>query len=185
MPDENHLTIGALARLAGVGREALRYYERIGLLTTPGRPKGAYRRYGDGDVARLRFIRRAAELGFTLAETKELLALRAREGAPCASVRAKASEKLDAIERKLAELTELRDAVAALVHACRGDRAIEHCTILAALGDEEGISSHQKKDQSRNRTKESTAWPQPRRRPTAATHASRAPKRASAASRTA
>lgn len=146
MATDETMGIGRLARASGVGVETLRYYERIGLLVQPGRRKGAYRRYGPDAVARLRFIRRAALLGFSLAETRELLALRAREGAPCAAVRAKASAKLALVEQKLAELTELRDAVAALVRACRGDKAVEHCTILAALGGEaesekEGASS--------------------------------------------
>lgn len=133
MATHESMGLGRLAQASGVPAETLRYYERIGLLATPGRRKGAYRRYGADAVARLRFIRRAAELGFSLAETRELLALRAREGVPCAGVRAKAAEKLHLIEQKLAELTELRDAVATLVRACSGDKAVEHCSILAAL----------------------------------------------------
>jgi MerR family copper efflux transcriptional regulator len=181
MADENDLTIGSLARSAGVGRETVRYYERIGLLATPGRRKGAYRRYTPGDVARLRFIRRAGELGFTLAETSELLALRAREGSPCASVRAKAKAKLTAIEQKLVELTELRDAVAALVRACRGDRAVEHCSILAALGDEEDPARTKKS--RKQSTKEDPSW-QEQRRHRAVGLVSPAPRRARGASKT-
>jgi hypothetical protein len=76
-------------------------------------------------------------VGFSLAETCELLALRARKGAPCAAVREKAEQKLAIIEQKLAELAELRDAVRALIGACHGNRAVEHCTILAALSGED------------------------------------------------
>jgi MerR family transcriptional regulator, copper efflux regulator len=174
--EETTMGIGALSRASGVGIETLRYYERIGLLTQPGRKKGAYRRYGPDAITRLRFIRRAAVLGFSLAETRELLALRAREGAPCTTVREKASQKLAVIEQKLAELTDLRDAVATLVRACRGDKAVEHCTILAALGGD-GAIQHRKGR---------SPWPQQRPPPprtAAAAHASRASKRASGASK--
>lgn len=138
MSDET-FTIGTLAKRAGVNVQTIRYYERIGVLPKPGRAKGGYRRYGDDAVARLRFIRRAARLGFTLTETKELLALRARNGAPCGAVLARAEEKLATIERKLAELIELRDAVARLVRvrSCSGN-TVEDCSILAALGKAEG-----------------------------------------------
>lgn len=181
MAREDELTIGGLARLAGVGRETLRYYERIGLLPAPGRRKGGYRRYGAAEVARLRFIRRAVDLGFTLAETGELLALRAREGAPCAGVRSKAHAKLEAVEQKLLELTELRDAIAALVRACRGDRAVEHCTILAALG--EGGSFE---DPSSKKKEKRTPWSTPsKRRAEAPAPVSRASRPASAASKSA
>ena len=176
MPAVETMGIGQLARAAGVGVETLRYYERIGLLAQPGRSKGAYRRYDADAISRLGFIRRATELGFSLAETRDLLALRAREGAPCASVRAKASAKLALVEQKLAELTLLRDAIATLVTACAGDRAVEHCTILAAIGGGD----------EPNTTKEGNSWPrQPPTRPAAPARASRARKRASAASKTA
>lgn len=131
---EGTFTIGTLARRAGVGVETVRYYERIGLLPRPARASSGYRRYDGEAVARLRFVRRAAQLGFTLADTKELLALRARRGAPCRAVRARAEEKLEEIDRKLAELHELRDALALLVRTCSGDTAVEHCSILATLG---------------------------------------------------
>lgn len=178
MRTDETMGIGTLARTTGVGVETLRYYERIGLLAQPGRRKGAYRRYGNDAVARLRFIRGAADLGFSLAETRELLALRAREGAPCASVREKASQKLSVIEQKLAELTELRDAVAALVRACSGDKAVEHCTILAALGGDGTID---------RKRKGAPSWPQQRPRPErpAAPRAARASKPARGASKTA
>lgn len=166
--------IGALARASGVGVETLRYYERIGLLAQPGRKKGAYRRYGADAIARLHFIRAAGDLGFSLAEIRELLTLRAREGAPCMAVREKAAQKLAIIEQKLTELTELRDAVSALLRACRGDRAVEHCTILAALSGADD-----------NRPKEGRpSWPQQRPRQPAPPRASRASRRARSASKT-
>ncbi|AKU95719.1 Heavy metal resistance transcriptional regulator HmrR [Labilithrix luteola] len=135
MDTSTPLSIGALAKRAGVSVQAVRYYERLGLMPQPRRASGEYRKYDETAVARLRFIRRAADLGFTLAETKDLLSLRARPGAPCKSVRARAREKLAAIEHKLAELEDLRRAVAALVDVCGGDTAVEHCSILAALSE--------------------------------------------------
>jgi MerR family copper efflux transcriptional regulator len=131
--DGETFTIGALAQHAEVNVETVRYYERIGLLPKPARTGRGHRRYTGEDLARLRFVRHATGLGFTLTETKDLLALRARSGAPCGAVRARAERKLETIERKLSELRALRDAVARLVSACAGDTAVERCSILAAL----------------------------------------------------
>ena len=136
MSDET-FTIGTLAKRAGVNVQTVRYYERIGILPKPSRSGGGYRRYSEEAVARLRFVRHAAQLGFTLTETKELLALRARAGAPCGAVRTRAEQKLKIIEMKLQELRELRDAVAHLVRMCSGNTAVEHCSILAALSEPE------------------------------------------------
>lgn len=134
---DDTITIGTLAKRVGVGVQTVRYYERIGILPPPSRTKAGYRRYGEDAVVRLGFVRHASQLGFTLAETKELLALRARQGAPCGVVRARAEEKLVAIEQKLSELQQLRDAVAQLVRTCSGKTAVEHCSILAALAEPE------------------------------------------------
>ncbi|MBN9165801.1 MAG: heavy metal-responsive transcriptional regulator [Myxococcales bacterium] len=176
---EGTFTIGVLARRAGVGVQTVRYYERIGLLPRAGRAKGGYRRYGEEAVARLQFIRHAARLGFTLAETKELLTLRARRGAPCGAVRTRAEEKLAAIERKLAELRELRDAVAHLVHACSGGTAVEHCSILAALSRQPETDNNQPETGKKEKGS-CPPPPRPVRRPT-----SRVSRRANAASKTA
>ncbi|MBX3204052.1 MAG: heavy metal-responsive transcriptional regulator [Labilithrix sp.] len=171
---EETFTIGTLARRAGVGVQTVRYYERIGILPQPARQKGGYRRYGEEAVARLQFVRHAAQLGFSLAETKELLTLRARRGAPCRAVRTRAEEKLAAIELKLDDLRELRDAVAHLVSTCSGETAIEHCSILAALG--EPLATKEGRVQS--------SCPPPPRRPPARRRASRVSRRANAASKT-
>ncbi|MBK8214343.1 MAG: heavy metal-responsive transcriptional regulator [Myxococcales bacterium] len=127
------MSIGELARRAGVAVDTLRYYERLGLLEPAGRTKTGYRRFGPEAEERLGFIGRAKSLGFTLADVAELLRLRARPGAPCAAVREKAREQLAVVDQKLAELSRLRAAVAALVGACQGDRAVERCSILEAL----------------------------------------------------
>ncbi len=129
--------IGMLAKRADVNVQTVRYYERIGLLPQPSRTQSGYRRYTEDDLARLHFIRHAAGLGFTLTETKELLALRARRGTSCKTVRIRAEEKLRTIDQKLTELRKLRTAVARLVHMCAGDTAVEHCSILAVLAEPE------------------------------------------------
>lgn len=165
-------TIGTLAERAGVNVQTVRYYERIGILPKPSRSKAGYRRYGEDAVARLRFIRHAAQLGFSLTETRELLSLRARQGAPCGTVRTRAAAKLATIDAKLEELHELRDAVARLVRTCSGNTAVEHCSILAALDEPETNTREGK-----------SSWPQPPP-PAARLRASRASKRANGASKT-
>jgi Hg(II)-responsive transcriptional regulator len=133
VPEESGLTIGELARRAGVGVETVRFYEREGLVPRPPRPTRGFRRYPEHAVERIRFVRQARELGFTLAEAGELLALRARADAPCTGVRARAAQKLEEIDRRIAELTELRGALATLVDACAGEVAVRDCAILDAM----------------------------------------------------
>jgi Hg(II)-responsive transcriptional regulator len=127
------LTIGAVARRAGVGVETVRFYERRGLLRRPPRPASGFRAYPEETVARLRFIRQAQALGFTLKEIGELLGLRVAPGTDCAAVRARAAAKLADVEGRLAELERLRGALAKLVAACPGSGAVATCTILGYL----------------------------------------------------
>lgn len=127
------MTIGQLARQAGVTVEAVRFYERRGLLERPRKPLRGYRRYPVDAVARLAFVRRAASIGFTLREIAELLALRAKPLAPCADVRARALAKIADIDRRVEELGRLRLAIRCLVDACQGDRAVSACSILGAM----------------------------------------------------
>src|SRR5947207_4045264 len=98
------LTIGQVARSAGVGVETVRFYERQGLLEEPARRESGYRQYPDDVVARLRFIKRAKELGFSLKEIKELLALRVDPDTTCAEVRSKAAAKIADIKEKIQAL---------------------------------------------------------------------------------
>jgi DNA-binding transcriptional MerR regulator len=128
--------IGELARRAGVRIDTVRYYERHRLLAPRERRPSGYRRYGDLEVARLRFIRRAKALGFSLAEVRELLALSSRRDV--ATVKRRAQDKLAAVEARLAELQRVRDALAGLIVACPGHGRAEECPILKALGYEEG-----------------------------------------------
>ncbi len=128
------LTIGQVARDAGVGVETVRFYERRGLVERPARPPhGGVRAYPAATVARIRFIREAQQLGFSLAEVAELLSLRAAPAADCAAVRARTEDKLAEVERKIAGLERIRLALAALIAACPGEGALDACTIVEAL----------------------------------------------------
>ena len=127
--------IGNLARRAGVGIDTVRYYERAGLLAPSRRLASGYRRYTALEVARLRFIRRAQALGFTLSEVRDLLALSARRDV--ARVKSSAQAKLADVEKKIAELQRIREGLATLVAACPGHGRAGDCPILRALGGEE------------------------------------------------
>jgi Hg(II)-responsive transcriptional regulator len=129
------LTIGALAREAGVGVETVRFYERRGLLPEPERKASGYRQYAPDDVETLRFIRRAKELGFTLREIQELLSLRFDATATRYDVRKQARAKIEDIERRIADLTRMKGALADLVASCHGDGPAAGCPIITALSD--------------------------------------------------
>jgi DNA-binding transcriptional MerR regulator len=103
------LLAGELAKACGVSTDTLRYYERVGVLAPPRRTHAGYRQYPADAVARVRMVRRALSLGFTLAELARIFRVRERGGAPCREVRAMAEVKLREIERQLEELTALRD----------------------------------------------------------------------------
>ena len=131
------MKIGDVAKLASVTVAAIRYYERLGLLgEAPRRPSG-YRELAPEAVQRIAFIQRAQALGFSLAETRQLLELRQEPGAPAADVKARVEAKLEAVETKLAELTRLRDALHGLRDACScaGDALARDCPILDALDE--------------------------------------------------
>ena len=126
------LTIGKLANVADVGIDTVRFYERAGLLNKPRRTASGYRLYAASDVARLRFIRRAKALGFSLEEIAELLRLNdggGRRGA----VRALAGRRLAEIEQKLAELSRMRDTLRHLISQCSGEGPLAGCPIIDAV----------------------------------------------------
>lgn len=127
------LTIGALAASAGVGRETIRYYERKGLLEEPPRSGAGYRQYPAEAVDRLRFIRRAQELGFTLAEITELLGLRVDEASACGAVEARARAKLVTVADKIDDLRRIGDALERLVEKCEAREPTSDCPILEEL----------------------------------------------------
>ncbi|MEO6364707.1 MAG: heavy metal-responsive transcriptional regulator [Luteimonas sp.] len=127
------MKIGELARRAGVNIDTVRYYERQSLLPAPQRMASGYRHYDPNDVARLRFVRRAKALGFTLIEIRDLLKLSDHRDDDMAELKAVAGEKLADVESKLIELTRIRDGLKTLVEACPGHGALAQCPILHAL----------------------------------------------------
>jgi MerR family copper efflux transcriptional regulator len=129
------LTIGRIAQSAGVAIDTIRFYEREGLLPEPRRRPSGYREYDQGTVSRLRFIRRAKDLGFTLDEIRELLALSADRNEGVEGVRERAAARLQAIDERIAELQRVRDGLSELVDACPGHGAPEDCPILKALAE--------------------------------------------------
>ena len=130
----NSIGIGALAKRAGVSIDTVRYYEKIGLLAPETRLPSGYRRYGDLQLFRLRFIRRAQELGFTLKDVRELLGLSKQRDV--ARVKRAAEKKLAEVEQKIAALERVRSGLAQLVSACPGHGQAKECPILKALGEE-------------------------------------------------
>ena len=135
------LTVGQVARRAGVGVETVRFYEREGLLERPSRRPSGYRQYGEGAVARLRFIRRAKELGFTLREIIELLSLRVDPATTCADVKGRVAAKIADIDSRIATLRRMRKALLKLDRACGGRGTTSDCPILEALDQEEGVNA--------------------------------------------
>ena len=130
------MNIGQLSRRTGVPIDTVRYYEKQRLLPPPTRSASGYRHYEADDVLRLNFIRRAKVLGFTLDEIRDLLALSSARDGDMAAIRAAAADKLADVERRLAELTRMRDGLRTLVEACPGHGALDQCPIVSALGGE-------------------------------------------------
>lgn len=127
------MTIGELAKAAGVHIETVRYYERRGLLPKPTRRPSGYRAYPATMVMRLRFIKNAQELGFSLTEIEKLLALRVDAATSCANVRRQAEAKLAEVEHKLQALQQIHAALTQLVIACEQGGPQGECPILEAL----------------------------------------------------
>jgi len=130
------MKIGELAKRADVPIDTVRYYEREGLIPPPIRRASGYRDYVDADVDRLRFMRRAKGLGFTLHEIRELLSLTAMSGDDMAALNAQTQAKLRDVEERIHALTRIREALQSLVTACPGHGALNRCPILAALSED-------------------------------------------------
>ncbi|UXI70683.1 heavy metal-responsive transcriptional regulator [Tahibacter amnicola] len=128
------MSIGQLAKRAGVPIDTVRYYERNGLLTPAHRTAAGYRHYGDRQLKRLRFIRRAKALGFTLDDIRGLLTLSDEQDV--ATVKQAAQRKVDDIAQRIAELERIRAGLLALIAACPGHGRAEACPILNALSGE-------------------------------------------------
>ena len=130
------LSIGALARDTGAGVQTLRYYERRGLLTKVSRSPTGYRRFSPTDVQRVRFIRHAQTLGFTLDEIRDLLALRVKNGRRCESVRLAALKTRERVQERLVALRRMRTSLDALIRACERREDTDECPLLSALEPE-------------------------------------------------
>lgn len=127
------LTTAQLANEGGVDVETIRYYERRGLLPKAPRTSSGYRKFSESDAARLRFIRRAQELGFTLKEIKELLTIRVKPGSCCSDVRRKTENKLADVDEKIRRLQAIRQALLLMTETCTGRGPATNCSILEAL----------------------------------------------------
>ena len=125
------MTIGRVAEAASVNVETIRFYQRVGLLAEPPRPPGGVRRYGGEFVSRLRFVKRAQQLGFSLAEIQRLLVL--EDPQSCGKARTLAAEKLALVEARLADLARMRDVLKDLVARCDVRRGRVACPIIATL----------------------------------------------------
>lgn len=129
------MTVGALAKRAGVNVETIRFYQRRGLMPTPARPYGGIRRYGAADVARLHFIKAAQRLGFTLDDVGELLGL--EDARHCDEARRIAEQKLHVVRARLVDLRRIEAVLAELVGKCHATREAVACPLIAALEAEE------------------------------------------------
>ena len=133
------LRTGDLAKLAQVNTQTLRYYERRRLLPEPKRTESGYRLYEEDSVRRIRFIKKAQDLGFTLAEIAELLSLKVEEQTACDGVQEKAEAKLAEIDEKIRDLRRIRRTLKVLVDACASREPTAACPILSSLEDEEDV----------------------------------------------
>lgn len=131
------VTIGRLAKAAGVNIQTIRYYERLKLLAPTARRPSGYRLYGAAEVQRLRFIKNAQKLGFTLREIVDLLNLRVSSAARCGDVQRRAQAKLAHVEAKVHDLEALAQALKDLIRACRAGQPTNRCPILKSLEDKE------------------------------------------------
>ncbi|SRR5712692_7434262 len=134
------LRSGELAKAAAVNLETIRFYERQNLLPKPPRTAAGHRVFPAAAVQRVRFIRRAQTLGFSLKEIKELLALSVARGTNCETVRERAEKKIGDIEQKTAALETMRNALRKLADSCRGRGPLAKCPILECLGSGKEMS---------------------------------------------
>lgn len=132
----SRFTIGALAKQSDVAIDTIRYYEREGLLPAPKRRASGYREYDASTIERVRFIRRGKDLGFSLDEIRDLLTLQADRTKGVEGIKQRASRRLDELNERIAQLSEMRDALARLVNECPGCGEPECCPILSSLHGE-------------------------------------------------
>ena len=137
MNSRGHITTSELAKQGGVNLQTIRYYERTGLLPKPPRSGAGYRQFSPESVRRVQFIKRAQELGFSLKEIKELLALRIAPGSTRADVRKRAETKIADIEEKTQHLRAMKKALVRLTETCCGSGPASDCPILESLSLDE------------------------------------------------
>ena len=137
------MRIGELAEHAGVNVQTLRYYERRGLLAAPSRSRAGFRHYEQESLQRIRFIRRAQDLGFTLEEIRDLLNLWHQSTTACGAVEMRATTTLARIDQKIADLHRMRAALAQYTAACRMHRSVDGCPLLTSLGGESETTDDQ------------------------------------------
>ena len=140
----NSLTIGQVASETGVHKETIRYYQGLGLVAEPPRAQGSIRRYGPETVARLFFIKRAQQLGFSLQEIGRLLSL--EEAQECGKARQIAVEKLDLVRARIADLNRMRRLLESLVTACGSGRSRQSCPIIASLAGDASVPAPAARD---------------------------------------
>lgn len=124
------MRIGQIANRAGVIVETIRFYERKGLITQPPRNTGGYRQYPHEAIARIRFIKRAKELGFSLTEIAELLSLQANPKATCADVKQRAESKISTIHERVKDLQKMKRSLEKLASSCKGSGPLDDCPII-------------------------------------------------------
>ena len=129
--EPDSLTIGAFAKAAGVNVETIRFYQLKGLLPTPDRPYGSIRRYCSADVARVKFVKGAQRLGFSLDEIGQLLKL--EDGTHCSEAAELAAQRLADVRAKLADLSRIEAALSKLVGECHAHQGNVSCPLIAAL----------------------------------------------------
>lgn len=127
------LRISELAKKAKVNIETIRYYERRGLIPEPPRSESGYRQYSEETVERIKFIKSAQELGFSLKEILELLSLRLDPNTTCREIKERAEAKISEIEEKIGVLQRMKKALMKLIETCNGEGPISECPILDAL----------------------------------------------------
>ena len=136
------LTIGSLAKEAGVNVETIRFYERRGLIRQPNKPSSGYRRYPCEEVSRIQFIKHAQNLGFTLKEITELLSLRVSPKTSCEEVKEQAVVKIQDIKEKIRTLQSMKRTLEGLVRSCEDRAPTRECPILETLNTGEMKRAH-------------------------------------------
>jgi len=127
------LNIGQVAKQTGVTVETVRFYEKHGLIAAPQRSDSGYRQYPPETVKRVQFIQHAKEVGFTLKDIGELLALRREPGTTCTDIKLRATQKIEEVDQKIQDLKRIRDALGRMIMKCSGRGTLSQCPILEEL----------------------------------------------------